>query len=169
MPPQRGSRRKTWSDNDKGRAYFALQANDWNVDRSSKETKIPISTVRLWAQDWKVNGCPSNIESLAIGVARTWIHEALELQDAVLERMKMVIPNSSDLRALVTAFSTLNDKTTRAQGFATERVEHKHTLPSPEEQEALMDNLIKSLHRSPDITIDAEEVEQAGIPASTGR
>lgn len=123
--------RTTYSEADKARVYVVLTANNGNIKRTARETGIPESTVRNFKREFETN--PPSPEAV-----ETEITSGDYLGDLETIRGELVVALRKEIPAmkgkdLAIAYGIVDDKLTRARGLATERTEHVHTLPSPEE------------------------------------
>lgn len=124
--------RATYSDADKARAYVALQANEGNVKRTARDLRIPVSTLRLWRNEWRDIGPPNLDDPIVQAEITDFIENAERIRNKALMEIENKIPSGS-LAQLSTVVGVLDDKITRAKGLATGRVEHVHSLPSPDD------------------------------------
>lgn len=162
--------RATYTDADKAKVYVVLITNEGNVKRTARETGVPEATVRRWKQEWEQDG-PPNTEEVELA-AGDWLEVAADTRWLAIQDLRRQIQEGrakpGELNAII---GTLTDKIDRAAGIALGRVEHKVTLPSPEElRAALTEGLLKpalalAQQRQEEI-IDAEFVEeQPALPA----
>lgn len=125
------SGRATYTEQDKARVYVALTANDGNVKRSARETGVPENTVRRWKKEFETK--PPSSEAVETEVTSgDYVGQLTQVRNEALTELRKKIPTMSG-QQLAVAFGILEDKLTRARGLATERTEHVHRLPSPEE------------------------------------
>jgi len=153
-----------YTEEDRGKVYFSLQLNDGNVKRTSRELGYPESTVRQWKKDFVENGPPAADVVEEVSNQFVVVGERIQFK-ALLRAEKMVDDPGTPLKlAELTALSgMLTDKLNAARGLATQRVEHKHTLPSADEARELLRGFASELiemsaSRDGEI-IDAEIVE----------
>jgi transposase-like protein len=126
---------RTYSDDDRARAYVYLTANEGNLKRTARETNIPISTLRQWRDGWVADGPPDTAEVVII--AGEFVADAERVRNKALIEMERKIPDATP-SALVAMVGMLTDKLNIAQGLATSRNETVHKLPSGEEIKAIL-------------------------------
>jgi len=155
--------RATYTDEQKASAYVVLASNEGNIKRTSRDTGVPISTLRSWRDEW------ARLESLP---APEKLDEAIGTFADKAETIRMKALNELERQLhtakpgdLIKIVGILDDKITRARGLADRTVEHRHLLPSVDELHALVSGFAEAsrrsaLSRAEDI-IDAEVVEQA--------
>lgn len=151
-----------YTDADRARVYVVLTTNEGNVKRTARETGVPENTVRRWKKEWQQNGPPSldDVEEAAgdfLAEAERVRWKALMALDGKIEQAK---PSE-----LITVIGVLDDKIARAKGLAVGKVEHVHTLPSPDEIRqtlgAALAGVLQAAKERQEEIIDAELVEQA--------
>lgn len=123
--------RTTYTEQDKARLYVVLTANNGNIKRTARETGIPESTVRNFKREFDENP-PAREAVEAEAVSGDYIGELESLRTQIIGALRKEIPQMKG-QQLAIAFGIVEDKLTRARGLATERTEHVHKLPSPEE------------------------------------
>jgi hypothetical protein len=161
-----------YTESDRAAVYFSLQVNSGNVKRSARETGYPESTVRLWKKEFSEKGPPA--ADAVEAVASDFVADGERIRNKALMRAeKMIDDVDSNLKlAELTAISgMLTDKLNVAQGLATKRVEHTHTLPTADEARELLRGFADEMRqlaseRDAEI-IDAEVIEQRALPAVT--
>lgn len=159
--------RSSYSDADKASVYVALVANDGNVKRVARETGFPESTVRRWRDEFEREG-PPPLEDVQIAF-EGFVEEAGKTRDFALQTLHKKIPDAKP-GELITIIGVLTDKIDRARGMADRTVEHRHTLPSPDEIRAALRAARESAaeihaHRDEEIE-DAEILEPKALPAA---
>lgn len=123
--------RATYTEQDEIRVYVALTANSGNIKRTARETGIPESTVRNFKKKFETN--PPSQELVTVEVeSGDYVSELEQARNEALASLRKKIPTMQGSQ-LGVVFGILEDKLTRARGLATERTEHVHKLPSPEE------------------------------------
>jgi transposase-like protein len=160
--------RATYTEKQKAAAYVVLTTNDGNVKRTARDLGYPENTVRRWKQDWEQNGPPATEEvERAVG---EFMDEAVELRGMALQalrrKVELLLENPKEVKVaeLTTLMGVLDDKITRAQGLATGRVEHVHTLPQGDELVAALQDAFKGVQvltaqREGEVIEDAEFTE----------
>lgn len=123
--------RATYSDADKAKVYVALTANDGNVKRTARETGVAESTVRNWKREFEKNPPSQELVETEVKTG-DYVADLESARDEALIELRKKIPTMTGSQ-LGVVYGILEDKLTRARGLATERTEHVHTLPSPEE------------------------------------
>ena len=159
--------RASYDDATKAEAYVVLAANEGNIKRTSRDTGVPVSTLRRWRDEWTKKESLPSPEQLDTAVG-DFANKAETIRWKALVELErqLTIANPADLIKIV---GILDDKVTRAHGLADRTVEHRHVLPSAEELHQLVSGFAEAtrqaaLERADDI-IDAEVVEQADLPA----
>lgn len=159
--------RATYTDEQKASVYVALASNEGNVKRTARDTGVPISTIRRWRDEWDAHENLPEVSTLDL-VVGDFVERAESVRWKALVELDRQIPLAKPAD-LVKVIQILDDKVTRAKGLADRTVEHRHTLPAPEELAALVGAFVDAtrqatLERSADI-IDAEVVvEPRGLP-----
>ena len=169
--------RSKYSEQDIARIYVALSANDGNIQRASKDTGIPESTIRRWRDEFKEKGPPST-DALEAAVgdfveeAETVRGMALDVIKRKVEWLRKAPEDKIKVAELVTLVGVLDDKITRVKGpVAKSRVDHHHHLPSPDELRAALSTLkqgaLEAARVREEEIVDAEFTEQAprALPA----
>jgi transposase-like protein len=157
------SGRASYDESVKASAYVALAANEGNIKRTSRDTGIPVSTLRRWRDEWtRQENLPSH--SAVTEAMGDFADKAETIRWKALVELERQLSTAKP-GDLIKIVGILDDKITRARGLADRTVEHRHTLPSPEELVALVSGFAEAtrqaaLERADDI-IDAEIVEQA--------
>lgn len=155
--------RATYTDEHKAQVYVTLAANDGNVKRTSRDTGVPISTIRRWRDEWdRLESLPTTEQvNEAIG---SFADKAESIRWKALVELERQLGTAKP-GDLIKIVGILDDKITRARGLADRTVEHRHVLPSAEELHELVAGFAEAtrqaaLERADDI-IDAEVIEQA--------
>lgn len=160
-----------FTDAQKAAAYIALQANEGNVLRTTRETGIPQTTLRRWKDEWDRNGAPDTSDPVVAKALDDYAAEAVLVRDFALTTLKHKIPDAKP-GELITIIGVLDDKITRARGLATSRTEHTVKLPSREDLLELIGSGARQIAEATVIReeeiIDAQVVEQArrALPAA---
>jgi transposase-like protein len=156
--------RATYSAEDKGRAYVVLQTNEGNLKRTARDTGIPEPTIRRWRNEWAAEGPPPTdmIEQEATG----YIGEAEVVRNLALRRIKERLESDNvkeqgTLPQLATVYGIVTDKIDRARGIADRTVEHRHSLPSPDEIRGALTALVAGVQQGH--AAREEEIEDAEI------
>jgi transposase-like protein len=155
--------RATYTDDHKASVYVVLASNEGNVKRTSRDTGVPISTIRRWRDEWeRLDSLPDPVAlEKAVG---DFTERATTLRDKALDELERQL-HTAKPGDLIKIIGILDDKITRSRGLADRTVEHRHVLPSADELHALVTGFAEAsrqtaLTRAADI-IDAEVVEQA--------
>lgn len=133
--------KRIYSDEDKAAVFIALEVNQGNIARTSRDTGIPQSTVRDWKGEWETEGVPEALRAQAtesadefVSVMKRLRMRAAQLMEGNLHEAK---PNQ-----LAVILGILDDKIRLADGLATSRSETVHALPSPEEMRELFVGMV---------------------------
>lgn len=158
------SRRSQYTDSDRARVHLALQVNDGNMKRTSRDTGIPVATVRDWKRKWESEGVPDEVANAQIDVVDDFVTDASRIRDKALNRLEQVIDDEKNVKNLATVIGILDDKITRARGLPTSRQE---TLSigisgTPQEVQALFTNWAQKTV-SASSTRDAEIIESEAV------
>lgn len=161
--------RSKFTEADRAKVYFALQASDFNVKATARETGFPVTTVRRWRDEFR-DGINVPTEEAVTQVADAHVAKIDEVRDLTLTKIEDKLNSGEPLKLseLSTTFGILDDKSTRAKGLATSRVEGQIALPSREElsqalMSALQHGIEQATGRQQEI-IDAEIVEPKALP-----
>ena len=160
-----------YSEADKARVYVLLATNDGNVKRTSRDSGLPESTVRMWKRDFEINGPPALDEEIQAEVG-DFVGEAVTVRWKALRVLDSKIADAKPSE-LIAVIGVLTDKIDRARGLAIGRVEHVHALPSPEEiRESLgaaLQGVLEAAKQRQFEIVDAEIVEQSLKELPTGQ
>lgn len=130
--------RRVYTDRDRALVYTTLTANEGNVKRTSRETGIPIATVRDWKQKWEKGGLPDTVEEALPAVAEEFTADATRIRNKALIRLEQKIDaDQVGAKDLLVAVGVLTDKVRLVEGKATSRTENvsSGTLPVDEVRE----------------------------------
>jgi hypothetical protein len=159
--------KQTYSDDDKGRVFFALTVNQGNVKRTHRDTGVPISTIRGWKKEWEAEG-PSTEVALAAGEqAETWLVDADRVRNKALAAYEdKVDAGEVSARDLMTGFGILSDKMNAAKGLKKKpEAENKPGLEA-EIAKALVEALQQSQERQTVVYAAEAEWEQVDTPSA---
>lgn len=128
-----------YSEQDKARVHLSLQVHEGQVKPTARDTGIPISTVRLWKQQWERDGVPESVEMALVEATDEFVEHATRVRNRALERVEELIESSDKLRDVTIAFGIVEDKLIRAKGLPTSRTENVSIgiQGSPEQVQAL--------------------------------
>lgn len=162
--------KRVYSDQDRANVYFALEVNNGNIKRTSRDTGIPEATIRDWRDGWARDGVPSEIENLSAKAATEFVESAEEVRDlALTELRRQILAGEVKAAQLIATVGVLEDKIRLGKGLATSRTETVHTVDPAEVRKELEGYVLKALEmeseREADI-IDAEfeEITPKGLP-----
>ena len=131
----------TYTEADLARLYVVLTTNEGNVKRTARDTGMPESTVRRYKQVWEREG-PPQLDEIEQTVVE-YVDEMEKTRDLALQRMhERLEKDQGTLPQIATVFGVLTDKIDRARGIADKTVEHRHSLPSPDEIRATLGALV---------------------------
>lgn len=157
-------RSRRYTDDDKVMVYIALTSNDNNIKRTSRDTGVPMQTIREWRAKWQEEGPPIADEAMA-EISNDFVARAERVRDMLLEKFEAEV-RAGTLKAekMPVAIAILDDKIRLHRGLATSRSETVHALPPPEELTAIFAGhiakaLTQAREREQDI-IDAEFTEE---------
>lgn len=152
-----------YGEGDRARAYVTLLTLDWNIKGTARETGIPQTTIRRWAEEFRVN--PPDVDKVT-EVAEDYVVRATRVRDAALAELERKIPQATPAQ-LVSAVGLLNDQIRVAEGLATSRSETVHTLPSADEIRATLgavfQQALESAKAREGEIIDAEFTEEQSM------
>jgi len=157
--------RRRYTDVDKATVLHVLELNQGNAKKTSRETGIPLQTIRDWRIKWERNGIPEELLRPIEVIASQHIEKAEAVRDKALLLLEEKLDDAS-ARELGTIYGILTDKINVSKGLATSRTEHiQSPLPPREELKEVFAAFIQGAwtaaqQRSENI-IDAEYVEQA--------
>jgi len=140
------------------------------VKRTARDTGLPEATIRRWKQVWEAEGPPDTTE-VQVAVS-DFLTDAKRIRNkALMELERLIDAQQVKANDLNNVMGTLADKIDRANGLANSRVEHRITLPSPEELRAalagLTDGARELAQSRQEEIIDAQFVEQPALPAGS--
>jgi transposase-like protein len=155
--------RSTYSPEDKAAVMAVLAANGGNQKRTSRETGIPLATLRYWIKH--PESAPPSDEQVQAAVD-SFVGDAQRIRDAALSKLEGLVQSDQvSARELITVVGVLDDKITRASGLPTQRTEHQHSLPTREELQlvlgAAVGSMIEMAERRDAEIVDGEVVEDA--------
>lgn len=153
-----------YSDEERRRVYIALQVNDGQIKPASRDSGIPIATVRDWKRKWDTEGAPPEVtDAQAISKAvDVFVEDATRVRDKALERLEAVIETADKPRDIATVIGILDDKIRLHKGLATSRTETLSVgiAGTPEQVQALFTNWAqKSVSDAATRVLDIDEVE----------
>lgn len=159
--------RASYDDATKAETYVVLAANEGNVKRTSRDTGVPVSTIRRWRDEWARQESLPDISQLEVAIG-DFADKAESIRWKALVELERQLSTAKP-GDLIKIVGILDDKITRARGLADRTVEHRHVLPSAEELHALVSGFAEAtrqaaLERVVEIE-DAEIVEQAPLRA----
>lgn len=113
------TKRKTYSDDDRGRVFLALTVNEGNVKRTARELNMPPATVRKWKQVWEKNGVPAVVTEIATAQAEQFVNDAGRARDKALAQWEAKVDSGEvAARDLMTGVGVLTDKINIVKGLA---------------------------------------------------
>lgn len=121
------ARKRQYSDNDKATALVALDANKGNLNKTARELKLPLSTLKGW-RDGHVHADVANIRTVKKGTLAERFDDATELMLDVLHKKL----EDASLQQIATSIGILQDKSQLLKGHATERTEFTEKLTDDE-------------------------------------
>ena len=126
---------RTYTDSDRATVFAELTVNEGNVKRTSRNTGIPISTVRTWKQLWEKEGTPESVEAELEAITSNFLEEATRVRDKLLVKLEQMLDRGDvSPRDVTTALGVLSDKIRAYEQITkTQKVEHMFQLPPAEE------------------------------------
>lgn len=110
--------RRQYSDKDKATALAVLDANSGNISKTSRQLKIPASTLTEW-RDGRVNDDVTELREIKRDEISTRLKEIVHL---LIDAIPGKIPEAS-LQQITTSIGIAVDKAQLLEGSATERTE----------------------------------------------
>ena len=167
---------RRYTDKEKATILHTLAANDGNASKTSRETGVPIQTIKDYKNRWDRDGVPPELYGDFENVSDAFIKKAETIRNKAMDLLDGKLPTASPKDLIITV-GILSDKLNIAKGLATSRQEQVHTvtLPGREEVQELFKNLVTDAlsaakTRQEDI-IDGEAVEieehPKGLPMTT--
>lgn len=163
--------KRIYTDEQRASVYFALQVNNDNIARTSRNTGVPEATVRDWRATWERDGVPPEILNISEAVASDFVEAAEEVRDLALDTLRQQIVRGEVKAAqLIATVGVLEDKIRLGKGLATSRSETVHAVDPAAIRKELEAYVLGALEaeaeREQDI-IDAEfeEITPKGLPA----
>lgn len=132
----RGARmaRRVYTETDQAFIAVCLQANAGNIRKTARETGVPVSTVRDFRDKWEAEGYPEPVEGELPAVRRTFIEDAKEVRQLMIERLREKVERGEvTARDLISGIKELTDKINVMEGMATSRTEVVQSLPDARE------------------------------------
>lgn len=138
--------RKTYNDADRALVYAELEINQGNIKRTARNLSMPISTVRYFKTKWEAEGVPTAVADALPAVVGTFVEDAERIRDKLLIALEAKV-DSGDINAreIVPALGMLVDKIRAIRGLDAKKVEHKVSLPAPDEVRALFAGVIQEV------------------------
>lgn len=162
--------KRTYSDEQRANVYFALQVNNDNIARTSRDTGVPEATVRDWRATWERDGVPPEVLNVSENIATDFVEAAEEVRDLALDELRrQIVAGEVKAAQLIATVGVLEDKIRLGKGLATSRSETVHAVDPAairKELEAyVLDAINTEAEREQDI-IDAEfeEITPKGLP-----
>lgn len=144
--------RRVYTEKDQAFIAVTLQANAGNIRKSARETGVPISTIRDFRDRWEVEGYPEPLEGELPAVRRTFIEDAKEVRQMMIERLREKVERGDiTARDLIAGIKELTDKINVLEGMATSRTEVVQTLPDTSE---IARQLAEFVNRTVDNAVD---------------
>lgn len=113
------TKRKTYTDDDRGRVFLALTVNQGNVKRTARELNMPPATVRKWKATWEKEGVPATITEAAEAQAEVFVADASRARDKALMQWEAKVDDGEvAARDLMTGIGVLTDKINIVRGLA---------------------------------------------------
>ena len=133
--------KRSYSDEDRSRALFALQINNQEIRKTARELSIPEATLRKWKNQLERGDITQEVVVSLGEQADRFVEKAVKVRDDALDELHKKLPKArpSELNAII---GTLDDKITRAKGIPTQKVEHELVLPTPEAIAELVGNML---------------------------
>lgn len=144
-----------------------LQAHEGNLHRTSRETGVPVNTVKNWKDKWEREGYPENIQELLPAVAGDFLDTATNLRWEMVERLaEKVRKDQVSPAQLVAGISMLTDKINVMKGLATSRTENVQIAATDpkelaKELASYVATAVDAAQERNDVIEDAEWTEQA--------
>ena len=147
--------KRTYSERDRAAVYVALQINDGNVLRSSRETGVPEQTVREWKKKFETD--PPDLETTE-AAASDFVEKAEEVRDLLLsEYLKALKAGKINPDKMPIHIGIFTDKVNLLKGLATSRREDVVGLPNAEQVRELAAGVFDAMRFALD---SAKEREQ---------
>ena len=105
-----------WSDQDKARAWVAIQANDGNKARASRDTQIPHATITLWTRAWeKDGGPPAGVLKYVQSMGEDFTTRMELARSMTMDRLVEIVPNITNAQQAAVIIGILSDKIDRVR------------------------------------------------------
>lgn len=152
-----------YTQEDEVAVFIAWRLEGENAAAASRVTGVPAPTVRAWVQRWQRDGFTDGELQLIEATAQASIVKANKAITMIMDRIIELVPESTNLGQLVTAFDKMNAHIRLAQGKATVIREDRKI-----DSDQISDSLKKYLdsmgpdtaQRANEIVIDVELVDQ---------
>lgn len=115
---------RAYTDQDRARVYLALEGNDGNVKRTSRDTGVAEQTVRDWKKKREREGLPESVEAALPAVRAEFLDDASRVRNKALGKLEQEIDaGNMKGRDLVVAVGVLHDKIRAAEAKPSARTE----------------------------------------------
>lgn len=143
--------------------FIAWRLSDENANEASRVTGVPAATIRSWIKRWERDGFNDGELQLIEATAQASIVKASKAATMIMDRIIDLVPESTNLGQLVTAWDKMNAHIRLAQGKATVIREDRQI-----NSDQISDSLKKYLdsmgpdtaQRANEIVIDVDLVDQ---------
>lgn len=118
--PSSGVRRQ-YDDTDKYKVYMHWLSVDKVKKQTARECNISLSTLKHWVADWedgKIPPEPSEEELARIDVDRDVLPDLKDIRGMALDRIKLLIPNSTSIDHLARIVQQTSERIDRSEGLA---------------------------------------------------
>lgn len=163
--------RRTYTMEEKAVVFQVLAMNEGNAKRTSRDTGIPLQTVKDWKHKWEREGHPPELEVPIQNTAKLFIEKAETVRDKALHLLdgKLEDANAQQLGTIV---GILTDKINVSKGLATARNEQVVVNQGPSKEEmakaltSALRTALSDAQERVDIIEDAEVVveQPKGLP-----
>jgi len=159
--------RRVYTDEDKAKVLVALDANEGNVKRTARETRLAEQTIRDWKKAAERKALSPGVVAALPAAQTEFAGKAETVRDLMLDELEAKVRNSElNGRDLITGIGVLTDKLRITRGEATSRTENVPTLPSAEEMgqavQAYLERTFKAgIERDADIVLSDEDISDA--------
>lgn len=120
MPNDLTSRtNQKYSHEDEVAIYVALQLEGGNTEACSRVTGVPASTIRSLKRKWRRDGFSDGDLALVEKVTKDTVGKSYSIILKALDRLEVLIADSTNIGHLVTAIDKLSAHNRLAQGKAT--------------------------------------------------
>jgi hypothetical protein len=116
ISPKRNAK---WTKDDEIAVFIAWRLAGENAAEASRQSDVPLPTVRSWIKRWKSEGFSDGENQLIEATVAKTVAKSGAIIDAALDRVQELVGTSENIGHLITAIDKLSGHIRLAQGKAT--------------------------------------------------